>query len=643
MTYDEFSTDFQQEMGITLESLVEPVQQTMNVPVSKEKVRTTPVATRAAVKEKKTYNEVPYEGSNLKLTPLFRFENQKVNGNKNEPINDEAFDRAMGESSMETRTYELKDSAYSQFADRFGKEMEGKTLEKRLAEEYRRAFNGKNSIAHKTKRAETAKKRIRRQRQLLAEQDRFLEQDELNTRSFKESLTDNRIEWVDKRFASKEEKDAIRFWLMIESEKVVRGKKSVQLDFNSNLSKDDKSFMNNLQKQLKDLEKFRFDELLYEDDLEYVQLNAHSYRKLARMASADIMLQKLRNEPNYVGLNYTKLRANIEFAKRLKADYDARARMISSPYYAIVERNDISGYLGDGDIKRLETAKAKGKISEGLYEYIKLVREAERLHIGKNDYGIIMQETHVRCRRKNFAINEVQYDYNGRVLKSRVHYDISNPIFAKTQEAVDIKLLMPDPLSLPEELYLDASRAKNEFSEAFVDIFEFLHDNGYTINDKYENLSEEKQAKLLDHSKETFKKSRKNNPHGADDFPKIRVNGKEYCVYIYSRILPNIKFVSGPIIEFEVDKDKEKEVQELFSKYEELFREGTIRDAQNLDSGDKTIVGLVHERKFKKARKVLDDELERLYPSLRRIDKNAESAGSEKTKEQTREEKKEEV
>ncbi len=302
-------------------------------------------------------------------------------------LSDQEMAELLGQNRKMERINQLKNASASVFADRYGElELEGDDLEDRLAEEYRKAYNGTDSITLKSKRAKSAKKKIRAQRHLQKELNVLGEQQKINEKWFQDSISTIYVERMKDRFQTPEEKAAMRDWIV--SKKA--NKKLYYHEFwdkvNYGLGENEKNFGPFIVHRVSDvMDNVNLLDYVYKTDDVFASSYANKYQQICQVVSAEVLLNKYIQNRNVTNINLSLWRAKIEFAKRLKDDYDARMDMMNSPYYAIVAKKDIEKYLGADGEARLNSDRKNKKLSDGLYNYVCMFRKAEDLRVFKKD------------------------------------------------------------------------------------------------------------------------------------------------------------------------------------------------------------------------------------------------------------------
>ena len=326
------------------------------------------------------------EGVQHKLSPLKNSENVGKYG-KVPQVSDQEMAKILGQDRKMDRIHQLKNASASVFADRYGEmELEGDAFEDRLAKEYKSAYNGTESITLKSKRAKSAKKKIRAQRHLQKELNVLGEQQRINEKWFQSKLISKWAERMNDRFQTPEEKEAMRDWLVSLKASPLSGDNRLEDSPNYDLGSDEINYGAFMEHRVSVvMDKVDLLDYVYRTDDEFANYYAIKYRYICKVASAEVLLNKYLQNRNVSKVNLSLWRAKIEFAKQLKEDYDARMEMMNSPYYAIVAKKDIEKYLGADGEARLNSDRKNKKLSDGLYNYVCLFRKAEDLRVFKKD------------------------------------------------------------------------------------------------------------------------------------------------------------------------------------------------------------------------------------------------------------------
>lgn len=691
------------------------------------------------------------EGYQYKLSPLLN--QKKVGQYANAPfVTDQMFADLIGEDTQKKRINQMKNASTSVFADRYGEmELEGDEFEDRLAEEYKNAYNGTDSITLKSKRAKSAKKKIRAQRHLQKELNLLEEQQKINEKWFQDDINTFTLRRMNERFKTPEEKAAMRDWLVSKRPDAGVDFYELKEGTNGRLGDEDETYGSFLSLGVSAvMDNVELTDYLYSSDERFASLCAIKYQQICQVVSAEVLLNKFVQNRNPSDINISMWRAKIEFAKRMKADYEARMEMMNSPYYAIVAKKDIEKYLGKDGENKLRRDKGKNKLSDGLYNYILLFRKAEELRVASDEVdpeemfesikqqcaeesyqssmecasyvltkiqdadlkeaekeyekaedktddtigvryllkkrteqvragfpekdedfmktilvnaegkgyfgantinGIVADDVakfdeeileileggtvfrnqqikpehlpelerlireYVACRREQFAQSEAYLQTSVIAHHPGHSVDMSNPKFQETDEYKKVKLFLPKE-GIPMELFLGLSEYKEKYNNALVKIYEFMNKNRYIISGRHENLTEEKKEKLLAQAKTAFLNRNKK----LTDFRKIKINGKEFCLYSVLPAPLRNDIVDQTVVNYTIDKEHEKEAGELFEKLETLCRGEAIRDAQDLQGGDKGLLGMIFNKKFREDMTPELEHLEEIYSHMKLSD-----------------------
>ena len=322
-------------------------------------------------------------------------------------VTEEALSSVVGEDQV---AKQLQDSVNTQmnsyFAERYGEEVlpDGfidkqinTTVTKSLGEQRFGAFEA-------GKRRKGAKKRMALQKHLLLEQKILLERRK-EDRDVAKNLKSSDLAGTLGMYDSEEGKAAISEWLVSEeveretvettdkkTGEIIEEKKDVEYDkLNDNilklaisskemnkeeLNKDPLTrqsiatrFYNNVLIKIDDWD---ISEFKFTSDREFLSNYAIKYNKLCKGAAGEFFLDKYLelNDGAAEFLGVTKLRVKINMMKDLKSEYEDRMKLISSPYYALLNSGDLKKYTGKNGEEKINQLE-----DSGLQDYLRLYRK----------------------------------------------------------------------------------------------------------------------------------------------------------------------------------------------------------------------------------------------------------------------------
>lgn len=283
----------------------------------------------------------------------------------------------LGQDRARSLSGQQRSISGSKFTERFGQDRT--QLESSLSTAYSNAYRGHSSIWKKSKRAESAAKKIEIQKALDWELNSFEKQREATQLTLLKHMTQNDVNILDARFRTDAQKEALREWMIVKAGDNHQDYRNWTQKLNAGLFSDDnEKYISALKNALYVCENENLEGLAYTNDEEFIERYAEKYGTICQIASGEVMLQKyIEAKGEGSGLNLNKILANIERAQNLKAEYENRMQMISSPYYAIVERKDIEEYLDVDGEEKLLVAEHKDTMESGLINYIRTIRKIE--------------------------------------------------------------------------------------------------------------------------------------------------------------------------------------------------------------------------------------------------------------------------
>ena len=127
---------------------------------------------------------------------------------------------------------------------------------------------------------------------------------------------------------------------------------------------------------------------VYKGDKEFAAGFAYNYSLISRGAAAKVFLDRLDNAAKE-GLY--ELKDDLEQARQiiglctgLKAEYEERMELISSPYYALLSQDDLNAYLGENGEQRLKDLSGEGWNKDAFVAYINRYRKLSASQLSDN-------------------------------------------------------------------------------------------------------------------------------------------------------------------------------------------------------------------------------------------------------------------
>ncbi len=240
-------------------------------------------------------------------------------------------------------------------------------------------------------------------RHLMAEKEKLALR-RTDIRNHIKTLVDNKeIENISEMFHTGEEKEALREWLLL------KGKKG-EYNFAKGIY-EKRGYLRLVRcvNVLETVQNASVDDFLDADDGEFASSFAEKYDRLCKYASAAVFL-KIAEEAaagtqmtDNHEFSLTEVKAKIRFFTEMKAQYEDRMRLMSSPYYITQKSEDMEKYLGkDGEKEKEKAADPKFKEYITLYQK---VRESS-LSIGKGKEA----KGHYELILKNFQMEQLKKD-----------------------------------------------------------------------------------------------------------------------------------------------------------------------------------------------------------------------------------------
>ncbi len=240
-------------------------------------------------------------------------------------------------------------------------------MEEEIDENHRKLFRGK-SIGSLTrgKRGKSAMDKAEIQKHLLEERRSLIQNREREWKLAEGGIKEYTVEASGKDRYTGEELKSIREFLVITDK---YGKDQID----NSLFASPANAVNRYMYHLNQMNQMDLGQFSYQSDAEFVSQFAEKYDKLCKAAACEVLLRKYL-ELNVTDINrlpLSEIRAKIAVFRELKEDYEDRMRLLSSPYYVLLSRGDLSGL-------KAETGNAK------LDEFKALVEKLSKSRTGKN-------------------------------------------------------------------------------------------------------------------------------------------------------------------------------------------------------------------------------------------------------------------
>ena len=298
---------------------------------------------------------------------------------------------ALGPDVMAEKAKAYRDKwFYSDHAKKYLKKAPGeKELNDLIDISYSKLQSGKQ-IKQKDRAGMAAdtRKKLAMQAHLLNEYKTLLERREEERELIYKNIDRRELKNIEKKYKTNEAKEALSSWLigkMYTSKKGKLTESNVDIFYVGNIKGsqvDMLAFIDNT-----DISEFKYD-----SDEEFVSNFAVKYEKLCKLSAAGYYLTDISNH-HY---SAAKLGAISEMASAIKAEYEDRVKLISSPYHAALQEKDLRSYLGKNGEEKINAIPDKE-----LAEYLKLYRKVEKNRIGKSKGYKPFMEEKIALARKN--------------------------------------------------------------------------------------------------------------------------------------------------------------------------------------------------------------------------------------------------
>ncbi len=250
------------------------------------------------------------------------------------------------------------------FKERYAEEKIPKEgLENRVSDTYTAARSNKTlSNMQKGKRAESAYRKIERQRNLLNEQKLFIKKRQDDKEFVLSMLTEEREKELSSRIGSEDEMNLLRNW------GIMREEDDDYDELRLGISVGEVHNRNYIYYEIcKEMDSDTTD-YSYSSDDEFVSKFAQKYDAIVRYAATRYIINKYEEDPELSNkLSLSRLQAKVEYFEALKEDYEDRMELLSSPYYTLLSKKDIENLPADSDESMREYAALYRKLSENRF------------------------------------------------------------------------------------------------------------------------------------------------------------------------------------------------------------------------------------------------------------------------------------
>ena len=297
-------------------------------------------------------DQTTWKGKQVKQSRFEDLEYKKGFISEKSRVSKETFSQVFGEDTRMYSVQEQKSLTEQIFRQRFGEATPTTDAFKGMISETYSAVKHKNVGAmEKGKRAKESREKIALRKHLMQEQQAFVEERKRRTELSEKVIFAKDAEKYKGDISTEEEKEALRFWVMANDENEEKQLKNRRALLGGDHQR------TAILAVLKAVEDSDTSEFLDKNDGEFASAYAEKYEKLCRYTSAEFYLKKLeeKDESHSVSsrdCSTTKLRAKLAFYKEMKAQYEDRIKLMSSPYYVLLRKADMKEYMGpDGEAK----------------------------------------------------------------------------------------------------------------------------------------------------------------------------------------------------------------------------------------------------------------------------------------------------
>ncbi len=404
-------------------------------------------------------------------------------------VSKKAFTDAVGEDTVEKELTEaMKKQKEDFFKERYDKTLPGdEALDKKVADTLKASF-GVTKVSSMTTRRKQAKEKIVLQQRLLAEQEKFLKTREADKRKVR-TISEGQFANINRSFYDSEEALASLREMMDNRLNTVAllAVKNVQSAVGPAVLR-----------RLSDIDVAQFN---YNSDEEFLKNFAAKYKLLKQGAAARFFIRKYMQASGKKAENWpvTTWSAKILVLEKLLEDYEDRMKLISSPYYALFTKSDLSRYLKkDGE-------QAIGKLGDkGLQEFLRLYRKLNKSGVGqgKDHAKFVQKQIEVHGdRRQSYDMKWVQAELGRKKITNdkeakdfvRERYDRKKAESHKSFPKDDMEFLKkvkPPVFNLPRDAYDVDSLPQQE--QILIKILETgeLSDGKQTVKISREHMDE---------------------------------------------------------------------------------------------------------------------------------------------------------
>ncbi len=155
-------------------------------------------------------------------------------------------------------------------------------------------------------------------------------------------------------YKTDEEKAALDLWAF--------GKEGDPDYFNINRFNDEMAHIDTYSGPLRSLMNIKIDEFIDKNEADAASGFAAKYEKICKMAAGDVIIDKYEEyartrADGFIDLPVGMMRGKVAFFKELKIQYENRFKLMTSPCYALLKKDDIKKYLEKDGVKKANAIK----------------------------------------------------------------------------------------------------------------------------------------------------------------------------------------------------------------------------------------------------------------------------------------------
>ncbi len=229
-----------------------------------------------------------------------------------------------------------------------------KDMEEDINQTHKQLFRGKSvGLMTKGKRAKSAMDKVEIQKHLLEEQQILIQNRTRDFRIAQSSVKKKEVKEYDENRYNNEDLKGIREFLLYTNQ---YGKDVVD----AGMFGSETDAVNTYRIHLRAINEIDPKDFLYHSDAEFVSRFAEKYDKLCKAAAGEVLFQKYlelcMTDKNNLPL--AQIKGKIAIFKELKEDYEDRIKLLSSPYYVLLSKGDLSEIPAEGGNAKLAEFKA---------------------------------------------------------------------------------------------------------------------------------------------------------------------------------------------------------------------------------------------------------------------------------------------